>query len=1088
MKEKAERGRSRRRRSLKRLGKRNVKQLLSVVLCASMVGTGNAGGMLTVLAQEEGQVFHLSGDNLARAITDAAEDESAKYLGYEFSGAEKENYEELFSETEYLYELSPEVIKDSGSLNLKVFAKLDSKGFQDDSYQITGDEELIFLLENDTEETVSGRIIVDQLETEVITVEPKTALVSEELKEKLKEIGVETPAEIPETDDSDNAEAVEETETEEETEAVGTPEKEDPAEETEDTETDDSDSTEAVEETETEEETEVAETLEEEDSAEDAGDTETDETIGEDSENQEQEETIPDTDVETETGSEGNDKVDDESDVSGDQPREENEETSGDELLSLSRHEAPELAATPSEWRAAYAEEKTSDLESASSVGSYYNSVIVDEKMSAAAFTASAEELELTGLDLSGYEKAVLKDGINIVKDGAENKHYQINEGKAVMISGQDQSEDNPIVFKDCVFELVGGTMRISGNQDGISYNKGEVVTKLWIGGNVKFDHCVFVADDTEKTTSAGYDAAIYFFSGDIVLNDCDLSRTNGNGQFLGLYGSSGSVTFNNCNISTEGNRNGWSYAMYGGSVLKLKESTMTATGMAKDGKGNINAFYSGDNRTGYDAIFIEDSTVDFHDNQAGGFAINNVNIYVKNSTIRVNDNLGNACNSGYWIVEDNSSIIMDGNRGGHALSCIGVEMKDSSLEILHNGYAGLYIQSKDSTFVNSKINIRCNGEKLLSYSAGDVWLNEHKATFTDCPSVWLGAVGRKGKVVEENCDEFVAVDLNDFAVDNLKSNTAPILEGVALDGDEEHILILNNRMKSDYARGNGEVTASSNDVDLFADDEVSMEAALGKDTAKIGSMTDAQLSHHKYDWNGGKVATPADMEHYGAWAYPCTDVCAVYEDHTGAHLYSFDCEGTYVYGPLVGLAFDANAGEDSVTGMPEDRTALFYGNGTASPSEIPVRLDNSDEWDWKFTGWYTDRECTQKFDFASALTDNWTVVYAGWIQAEPEPEPTPDPDPSNPGNHGGGSSGSSGGSGSISTPVTEITPDSIPLAPGPSETVISMPEEIPEEAVPLSPLPKTGERMGRKEVTAFFAGILAILYLGLTRKKGQDL
>ena len=111
--------------------------------------------------------------------------------------------------------------------------------------------------------------------------------------------------------------------------------------------------------------------------------------------------------------------------------------------------------------------------------------------------------------------------------------------------------------------------------------------------------------------------------------------------------------------------------------------------------------------------------------------------------------------------------------------------------------------------------------------------------------------------------------------------------EGVALDGDEEHILILNNRMKSDYARGNGEVTASSNDVDLFADDEVSMEAALGKDTAKIGFMTDAQLSHHKYDWNGGKVATPADMEHYGAWAYPCTDVCAVYEDHTGCLLYT---------------------------------------------------------------------------------------------------------------------------------------------------------------------------------------------------------
>ena len=95
----------------------------------------------------------------------------------------------------------------------------------------------------------------------------------------------------------------------------------------------------------------------------------------------------------------------------------------------------------------------------------------------------------------------------------------------------------------------------------------------------------------------------------------------------------------------------------------------------------------------------------------------------------------------------------MNGNRGGHALSCIGFEMSDSKLEILHNGYAGVYIQSKDSTLTNCTVDIRCNGEKLLSYSAGDVWLNGHTLTVSGGTSnaqegsPWLGAVGRKGSL-----------------------------------------------------------------------------------------------------------------------------------------------------------------------------------------------------------------------------------------------------------------------------------------------------------------------------------------------------
>lgn len=571
----------------------------------------------------------------------------------------------------------------------------------------------------------------------------------------------------------------------------------------------------------------------------------------------------------------------------------------------------------------------------------------------------------------------VLKEGVNITKEGAADQTFDIGEGQVLMISGQD----DPIVFDNCTFNLSGGTVKISGNQEEIVYNNGDTVTKLWIGGDVTFNNCTFVTQEgATKTTSAGYDAAIYFFSGDINLNGCTLSAKGYNGQFLGLYGSSDAVTFNQSNISTEGNKNGWSYAMYAGSVLKLLNgSSMTATGMTTD-SGNINAFYSGDNKTGYDAIFVEDSTIDFSNNAAGGFAINNVNIHVKNSNITVNNNKGNACNSGYWIV-DNSTIQMNGNRGGHALSCIGFEMSNSALQILHNGYAGVYIQSQDSSLVNSTVDIRCNGEKLLSYSAGDLWLNGHGLTVTDCTSLampgsaWLGGIGRKGTITTPS-GSIVAHDLSEHAVDNLKSNTSPVLTDANVVDTTKHTLFLNPFMESDYARGNAEDTASNNDADLFDNQNVTDKTdIIGKDNAKIGELTEAQLSHHIYDWENGEIMDQATIDTYGIKRYHCTQ-CNEYVGNTQEHPNSFDCPETYVYAPLVGLAFDANT-EDAVENMPADQIAIDYNTTAQNPESEPTRNG------YTFTGWYTDKECTKAFDFEQALTENWTTVYAGWEQNE---------------------------------------------------------------------------------------------------------
>ena len=159
---------------------------------------------------------------------------------------------------------------------------------------------------------------------------------------------------------------------------------------------------------------------------------------------------------------------------------------------------------------------------------------------------------------------ATLTEGVNIISAGAENITYNIGDGQAVMISGQQASAEEPITFTNCTFNLAGETVKISGNQGGISYKNGETVTKLFISGNVTFENCLFTtAEGATKTTSAGYDAAIYFFSGNINLNSCTLTSKGYNGQFLGLYGNQAdpkeAVTFTNSIISTEENKNGWS-------------------------------------------------------------------------------------------------------------------------------------------------------------------------------------------------------------------------------------------------------------------------------------------------------------------------------------------------------------------------------------------------------------------------------------------------------------------------------------------------------------------------------------------------
>ena len=116
-----------------------------------------------------------------------------------------------------------------------------------------------------------------------------------------------------------------------------------------------------------------------------------------------------------------------------------------------------------------------------------------------------------------------LGDGVNIRRTGATGETFTIDDGKVLMLAS---SGDETITFKNCDFDLSGETVKISGAQEDISYNNGETTTKLFISGNVEFTNCTFTAANGGKSSTAGYDAAIYFFSGNINLYGCTLSAT----------------------------------------------------------------------------------------------------------------------------------------------------------------------------------------------------------------------------------------------------------------------------------------------------------------------------------------------------------------------------------------------------------------------------------------------------------------------------------------------------------------------------------------------------------------------------------
>ncbi|MCC8127199.1 MAG: hypothetical protein LIO92_07360 [Clostridiales bacterium] len=170
--------------------RREGRRLASVVLCGVMVAGNLSAVPVSALADSDSDnefTYEIEKTALREALQTAVSEGNTVNEDLEFAGEYAEEYDQLLEADGTLYELElpedAEVDDDEDrdkALNLRIFARIEGAIPVDDTYEIDGAEEIVFLLSNKTEETVTATICVDDLETEAITVLPASAITVEE--------------------------------------------------------------------------------------------------------------------------------------------------------------------------------------------------------------------------------------------------------------------------------------------------------------------------------------------------------------------------------------------------------------------------------------------------------------------------------------------------------------------------------------------------------------------------------------------------------------------------------------------------------------------------------------------------------------------------------------------------------------------------------------------------------------------------------------------------------------------------------------------------------------------------------------------
>ena len=133
------------------------KRLVAFMMTALMVFTTIGPDLSVAFAASEADVvFELDGADLVQSVEDAvAEGNEVTKEDVNFTDGDVDRYEELFFGEGKLYEAYPELNAGGSDADLRVFVRLPEDA--DESYIVTGDEELLFLFINNSDEAMTCR-------------------------------------------------------------------------------------------------------------------------------------------------------------------------------------------------------------------------------------------------------------------------------------------------------------------------------------------------------------------------------------------------------------------------------------------------------------------------------------------------------------------------------------------------------------------------------------------------------------------------------------------------------------------------------------------------------------------------------------------------------------------------------------------------------------------------------------------------------------------------------------------------------------------------------------------------------------------
>ncbi len=199
-----------------RFVRRYGRVICAVVLCVCMVVSGFPSVFFKAFASDDDADYYyeLERESLWESLVTAVDEGTMFDKELEFYGEYADEYDELFEADGTLYELKNLGYKKDSDrdkvLDLRVFARVEDNIPTDSYYEVSGDEQIIFLLTNMSNDTVTVTIYVDELETEIIEVVSASevgGVIVETAFDALKTDAVVTSAEHSAVGSSDRVES-----------------------------------------------------------------------------------------------------------------------------------------------------------------------------------------------------------------------------------------------------------------------------------------------------------------------------------------------------------------------------------------------------------------------------------------------------------------------------------------------------------------------------------------------------------------------------------------------------------------------------------------------------------------------------------------------------------------------------------------------------------------------------------------------------------------------------------------------------------------------------------------------------------------